>query len=128
MYRMSLAVFRRPDFTKAEFLDYWLNVHGPLVRRLAPDIRAVRYMQLHGDEGELSRRYEALRGVAAVHDGVAQMWWKSESDRLEAAATEAGIEATRLLLEDELRFCDLARSTVCFGTDHLIIGDHPIAT
>lgn len=118
---MSLSVFRRPDFTKAEFLDYWLNVHAPLVRRLAPEIRAVRYVQLHGDEGELSQRYEAQRGVAAVHDGVAQMWWKSESDRLEAAATESGIEATRLLLEDELRFCDLGRSTVCFGIDHLII-------
>ena len=123
LYRMSLAVFRRPDLSRAEFLDYWLNVHGPLVRSLAADIRAVRYVQLHGDHGELSQRYEAQRGVAAVHDGVAQMWWRSEADRLDGAATEAGQAATRLLVEDEHRFCDLARSTVCFGYDHVVIGN-----
>ena len=120
MLKMSLAVRRRPDLTHAKFLDYWRDVHGPLVIRLAKDIRLRRYVQLHGADGELARQYVAYRGVDGLHDGVAQLWWDSEADRLAAAETPEGAEAARLLREDELRFCDLGRSTVCFGLETLI--------
>lgn len=120
MFKMSLAVFRRPDLTRQEFLDYWRDVHAPLVRSLAEDIRLVRYVQHHGEDCALSRQFVTHRGVAGLHDRVAQLWWLSEEDRLAAAATAAGAEASQLLREDELRFCDLARSTVSFGIEHTV--------
>lgn len=73
MLKMSLAIRRRADLTHAEFLDYWRDVHAPLVVRLAPDIRLLRYVQLHGEDGELARQYVAYRGVDGMHDGVAQL-------------------------------------------------------
>lgn len=120
MFKMSLAVFRRSDLTRAEFLDYWRDVHAPLVLSLASDIRLLRYVQLHGEDGVLSRQFVDHRNVAGLHDGVAQLWWRSEEDRLAAAATEAGAEASRLLRDDERRFCDLERSSVCFGSEVVI--------
>nr|WP_314434099.1 EthD domain-containing protein [uncultured Brevundimonas sp.] len=122
MLKMSLAIRRRAGLTHREFLDYWHDVHAPLVVRLAADIRLLRYVQLHGEDGEFARQYVAYRGVDGLHDGVAQLWWKSEADRLAASATSEGVEAARLLREDEQRFCDLARSTVCFGRERPIYG------
>lgn len=120
MFKMSLAVFRRPDLSRQEFLNYWSDVHAPLVLRLAKDIRLVRYVQHHGQDCALSRQFVTHRGVAGLHDGVAQLWWLSEDDRLAAASTAVGIEASRLLREDERRFCDLARSTVSFGVEQVV--------
>ncbi|WP_295192662.1 EthD domain-containing protein [uncultured Brevundimonas sp.] len=125
MFKMSLAVFRRPDLSQQEFLDYWRNIHAPLVLRLAGDIRLVRYVQHHGEDCTLSRQFVWHRGVAGLHDGVAQLWWRSEADRLAAAATDAGAEASRLLREDERRFCDLTRSTVSFGVEHVVFDGRP---
>lgn len=128
MFKMSLAVFRRTHLTHAEFLDYWQDVHAPLVVRLSGAIRLKRYAQLHGEDGRLARQFVEHRGVAGQSDGVAQLWWTSEADRLAAAATSEGAEASQLLREDELRFCDLGRSIVCFGQEHFVRlsdQDHP---
>lgn len=121
MFKMSLAVFRRIDLTQAEFLDYWQDVHAPLVIRLSGAIRLKRYVQLHGESGRLAQQFVEHRGVAGQSDGVAQLWWTSEADRLGAAATPEGAEASRLLREDELRFCDLGRSIVCFGRERIVL-------
>lgn len=117
MLKMSLAIRRRPDLTHPEFLDYWRDIHAPLVIRLADVSRLQRYVQLHGQDGELARQYVAYRGVDGMHDGVAQLWWSSEADRLAAAAAADGVEAAKLLRQDEFQFCDLSRSTVCFGVE-----------
>ena len=41
--RISLLT-RKPELSREEFSDYWLNVHGPMVERL-PNV--IRYVQNH---------------------------------------------------------------------------------
>lgn len=123
MFKMSLAVVRHPDLTHEQFLSYWIGQHAPLVRRLAQDLRIRRYVQLHGEAGEVASLFARSRGLDQLTDGVAELWWDSERDRLEAAHSEAGIYASAQLREDEARFCDLARCTASFGQEHVIIGD-----
>ena len=120
---MSFAVYRRPEMNREEFLDYWQNVHAPLAIQHAEALRIRRYVQLHADDCEISRRVTESRQCQPPHDGVAEIWWDSEEDRMAAAETEEGQLASRILSEDELRFCDMSRATVSFGTEHLVIDD-----
>ena len=39
MIKLVMCVRRRPDLSRAEFQDYWLNHHGPLFQKFAELIR-----------------------------------------------------------------------------------------
>lgn len=123
MFKMSIAVYRRPDFTREQFLDYWKNVHAPLAVKYREVLRIKRYVQLHGGDYEATRRMTESRGCQPPHDGVVEIWWDSEEDRLAVSQTEEGRAAGRIMHEDELRFCDMSRATVIFGYEHVIIDD-----
>jgi uncharacterized protein (TIGR02118 family) len=121
MLKMSFAVYRRDDLSREEFLDYWFNVHAPLAKRYAAALRIRRYVQLHGGDYETTRLMTESRQCQPPHDGVVEIWWDSEEDRLAGAASPDGREGARLLHEDELKFCDMSRATVIFGVEHVII-------
>ena len=68
MLKLTFCLRRLPNLTLAAFQDYWLNNHGPLVRRLQPALGMVRYVQLHRLEGDLAA------GIAADRLGNAGMF------------------------------------------------------
>lgn len=123
MFKMSFAVYRRPDLTQEQFLDYWRNVHAPLAVKHAKALRIRRYVQMHAGDYDMARLMTQSRGCLPPHDGVVEIWWDSEEDRMAAAASEEGRLAGLELREDETRFCDMSRSTVAFGYEHVIIED-----
>jgi uncharacterized protein (TIGR02118 family) len=123
MFKMQFGVYRKPGMTQEEFLDYWRTVHGPLAVKHAKALRIKKYVQLHGGDYEITRRVTESRGSQPPHDGVAQIWWESEEDRMAAANSPEGQAASKIMAEDELRFCDMARSTVIFGHEHVVIDD-----
>lgn len=123
MLKMSFAVYRRGDLTREQFLDHWYNVHAPLAKRFAKALRIRRYIQLHGAECEATRLMTASRDCQPPHDGVVEIWWDSEEDRLAGSQSPEGQEGSRLLKEDELNFCDMSKASVIFGTEHVIF-DH----
>ena len=128
MFKMSFAVYRRPELSQEEFLAYWRDVHAPLAIKHAKALRIRRYVQMHAGDYEMSRRMTASRGCMPPHDGVCEIWWESEDDRLAAASTPEGQAASRELGEDELRFCDMSKATVAFGYEHVVIEDgQPVA-
>ena len=45
--KLTFCLRRLPSLSLAEFQDYWLNKHGPLVSSLQPALGMVRYVQLH---------------------------------------------------------------------------------
>src|SRR3954452_13488187 len=45
--KLTFCLRRLSPLSLAEFQDYWLNRHGPLVRRLQPALGMVRYVQVH---------------------------------------------------------------------------------
>ena len=122
MLKLTFCLRRLPSLTLAEFQDYWLNKHGPLVRRLQPALGMVRYVQLHRLEGDLGEGMRKVRGAPEAYDGVAELWWQSEESFRATGHTAEGREAGRLLLEDERRFIDLSSSPLWLNREQVIYG------
>jgi uncharacterized protein (TIGR02118 family) len=117
--KLTFCLRRLPSLSLAQFQDYWLNRHGPLVRRLQPALGLVRYVQLHRLDGELGAGMAAVRGAPEPFDGIAELWWADEAAFRAARGPEAR-EAGRLLLEDEARFIDLPRSPLWLNREEEI--------
>ena len=120
MIKLVYCVCRRADVSAEEFHRYWLEEHGPLVRSVAEDMRAVRYVQSHTAMPEVNDAFRAGRGLAEPYDGITEVWWESASELMEGGATDAGREAARLLQEDEANFIDFSRSRVFMTEEHEI--------
>jgi len=99
-----------------------LQKHGPLVRSHAETLRIRRYVQTHTlDNAGLQRGIASYRGAPEAYDGVAELWWDSLDDLLQAPATPEGRAASLELLEDERRFIDHARSPLWVAAEHEIV-------
>lgn len=120
MLKLTFCLRRLPSLSLVEFRDYWLNRHGPLVRRLQPALGMVRYVQLHRLDGDLADGMMRVRGAPEPFDGVAELWWTSEESFRAAGKKPEAHEAGRLLLEDEARFIDLPRSPLWLSREQVI--------
>jgi len=118
MIKLTFALVRLPRLSREEFQRYWLETHAPLVASVRETLRIRRYVQLHSLPAELSEPLRGARGGPEGFDGVAQLWWDSFDDM--AIRDPAAAEAGRLLLEDERRFIDLARSPLWWGEEKVI--------
>lgn len=122
MIKLTFCLIRRPEFTRETFQDYWFNAHAPLVASVKDALRIRRYVQMHSLPPEVSADTRASRGGPEGYDGVAELWWDSFEDMALTANDPAAREAGRLLLEDEKRFIDLAKSPLWWGEERVIIG------
>ena len=111
MIRLNFALRRVPKLSRADFQRTWREEHGPLVAGVARTLRIRRYLQSHAVDDPL---YDGLRtartGMHEPFDGIASLWWDSREDLVAAMTSEAGRKAGAMLLEDEKRFIDHARS------------------
>jgi uncharacterized protein (TIGR02118 family) len=122
MIKLTFALTRLPHLSRAEFQGYWLNTHGPLVASVQAPLGIRRYVQTHSLAAELSEALRASRGAPAGYDGVAELWYDSLEDLARRMEDPAAREAARLLLEDERRFIDHARSPLWWGQERVIVG------
>jgi uncharacterized protein (TIGR02118 family) len=118
--KLTFCLRRLPTLSLAEFQDYWLNKHGPLVGSLQPALGMVRYVQLHRLPGDLADGMRRVRGAPEPYDGVAELWWESEESYRAARRNSAAREAGRELLEDEAKFIDLPRSPLWLSREEVI--------
>lgn len=126
MIRLNFPLHRVANLSRAEFQRYWRETHGPLVASVARALRIRRYLQSHSVDDPLYDGLRAARtGMHEPFDGVACLWWDSRDDLLAALASEAGRKAGELLLEDEKRFIDLARSPLWLGQEIAQINPMP---
>lgn len=123
MVKLIYCVKKRPDLSDEDFHDYWLNRHGPLVRRLGPALKVLRYVQSHTMPLELHDLMKSLRGLGDIYDGTAELWWESIEDFLDAYSSPEGMDANNALMEDEANFIDFAASCMFFTEEHSIIGE-----
>jgi uncharacterized protein (TIGR02118 family) len=120
--KLVFCLRRLPHLSLAEFQEYWLKKHGPLVRSHAETLRIRRYVQTHTlDNAGLQRGITSYRGAPEAYDGVAELWWDSLDDLVQASATPEGRAASTELLEDERRFIDHARSPLWVAEEHEIV-------
>lgn len=122
MIKLVFCLARKPPLTREEFARYWRDEHAPLVRAHAEVLRIRRYTQsLTFGDPRLQPPLDARRSGGEVYDGVAELWWDSAEDIVDASATPAGRAAGRVLLEDERRFLDLERCSIFFVEEHTVL-------
>jgi uncharacterized protein (TIGR02118 family) len=123
LVKLIFCLRRQPNLSLAEFQEYWLQKHAPLVASHAKTLRIRRYVQSHTLDNEtLQKSLAASRGAGEGFDGVAELWWDSIEDFAGASATPEGRAAALELLEDERRFIDHSRSPLWVAQEHEIVG------
>jgi uncharacterized protein (TIGR02118 family) len=122
MIKLTFCLVRLPHLSREQFQHYWLETHAPLVASVAETLQIRRYVQLHSLPAEAHAAVRESRQAPAEFDGVAELWF----DSLEALAANSeraeAREAGRMLLEDERRFIDLAKSPLWWGEERVIVG------
>ena len=122
MIKIVFCVRRLPTLSPDEFYRYWLDNHGPLVRGHADALRIRRYTQSYTFTDPRIDPAVIARGCAvAPYDGVAEVYWDSVEDLVEAGSTPEGRAAGSALLEDERRFIDMASSSLFYVRENEIV-------
>jgi uncharacterized protein (TIGR02118 family) len=106
-----MCLTRHPKMTREQFQDYWKNNHGPFFMKNAQTMRAKKYIQSLTIDTPLNQSLRDSRGMLPEFDGVAEVWFESEQDLVEAMSTPEGQELSSALLEDENKFIDHTKSS-----------------
>lgn len=117
MIRLVFLLRRCSYMDQAEFHEYWLRRHGPLVASHQQALGIRRYVQTHRVESvdPVDRLREAWGISESLYDGVAELWYDSEEAMLTNTSPSAR-EAAMELLEDERSFIDLPASPLWLAT------------
>jgi len=127
MIKMTICLRRKKGLTQEQFSDYWLNKHGPLVKKHAGVLRIARYAQCH-TRAAVQELYDAARKSAGLppapepYDGFVEMWWNSMEDFKAASVDPEAMKARSELFHDERQFIDHANSLANYGEEHVIVG------
>ena len=77
MIKLTFCIYRLPHMSQEEFLSYWLDTHGPLVKKHASTLNVRRYLQQHPADDPINEAI-ALAGrqvrdpLADLH--IAEFW------------------------------------------------------
>ena len=119
--KLVMCVCRRPELSREQFQDYWRNHHGPLFQKFAETYRARRYVQSHTINSPLNENVRKSRGMSHEYDGIAEIWWESERDFIEAISSPEGQKLRTVFLDDEAKFLDFGRSAAFFTEEHILV-------
>lgn len=121
MLKCVYCVRRLPSLSEEEFYDYWLNQHGPLVKKHAALLGMRRYVQSHTIQNpQLNAAAQQPRGINDMYDGITEVWWDSVEALMGSLQTEEAQEANRILSADEATFVDCENSAIFFSIEHTI--------
>ena len=118
MIKLVMCLLRHPDMTREQFQDYWKNNHGPFFMKNAGIMKAKKYVQSHTIDTPLNEGMRDSRGMLPEYDGVAEVWFKSEEELMEAMSSPEGQELSAALLEDEGNFIDHSKSSAFIVREH----------
>ncbi len=121
MIKLVECLRRIPHMSHEEFLDYWLNTHGPLVVSLAADLRMGRYVQSHALTHPVHDLMRKSHGSLEPFDGVAEVWYETREAMEATYSTPAMKAANKKLREDEARFMAAPKSVMFFSEEHVLI-------
>ena len=73
-------------------------------------MRSKKYIQSHTIDSPLNDGMRESRGMLPEYDGIAEVWFDSENDLMEAMGTTEMQQLSAALLEDEGKFVDHSKS------------------
>ena len=118
MIKFVMCITRHQDMSREEFMDYWMNKHGPFFMQNAAAMRAKKYVQSQTIDTPLNEGLRSSRGMQPEYDGVAEVWFESEEDLMEAMNSPEGQKLSAALLEDEGNFIDHSQSSAFIVKEH----------
>lgn len=122
MIKLIMCVTKKDELSKDEFLSYWLNEHGVLIKKFASTYNVKRYIQSHTIDTPLNTNLRESRGMPQIqYDGIAELWWESEEKFLEAIKSNEGQKLRSVFLDDEAKFIEFSKSTAFFTREHIIV-------
>ena len=121
MIKLVLCVCRRPELSREQFQDYWRNHHGTLFQKFAETYKARRYVQSHTINTPLNENVRKSRGMSQEYDGIAEIWWESEKDFIDAIRSPEGQKLRSVFLDDEAKFMDFSKSAAFFTEEHVLV-------
>jgi len=104
--------------TREQFKDYWQNKHGPFFMENAEVMRAKKYVQSLTVDTPLNEALRNSRGMLPEYDGVAEVWFESEEELMQAMSSPEGQKLSAALLEDEGNFVDHSKSSAFIVIEH----------
>lgn len=120
MVKLVFCCRRKPGTSREAFQKRWLEVHGPLVRKLRSELPMMRrYVQSHTLPEAANEALRASRGTMAPYDGITEVWF-DDLESMGGDGGEASLAASQRLLEDEAEFIDFSRSNVFLTVEHEI--------
>ena len=113
---------RSQSISHEAFHQYWKQNHGDLMRSVAGALGASRYVQSHTIDSLVAKNGNRARGSSVEpYDGIAEVWWESESDMRPAGySKEELVQVQKRLLEDERKFIDVENSVVFLTEEYEI--------
>ena len=76
MIKLVFCCRRKEGMTREEFQARWLDVHGPLVKRLREALPMMRrYVQSHTLADTLNEALRESRGTGEPYDGLTEVWF-----------------------------------------------------
>ena len=81
-------------------------------------MRAKKYVQSLTLDTPLNEGLRNSRGMLPENDGVAEVWFESEEDLMEAISSSEGQKLSATLLEDEGNFIDHSQSSAFIVQEH----------
>ena len=121
MIKLVYCLHRRPDMSFEEFSRYWRNEHAELVKRHAPLLGVVRYVQSHAIAPEANAALREARELLDPYDGIAEIYFNN-LESMEKAHMSAEAEAAQQeLTEDEDKFIDRKRSCLFVTEENVVI-------
>ena len=85
-----MCITRKPEMSREEFKDYWMNQHGPYFMSNADAMGAKKYVQSHTLDTPLNDGLRTSRGMLPEYDGVAEVWFESEEALMERMTSPEG--------------------------------------
>ena len=126
MIRILTFYRRRPDLSHEEFLDYWRDIHGPLVAGAEGVGEYLkRYIQHHLTLDPILTTGKAWVPVALPDypfDGFSECWFESYEDR---NAFFAMPEIREKFASDEANFMDMTTPRMMFEDRPVVVYDLP---
>lgn len=102
MISLIVAARRRADLTREEFVDHWLNRHGPLVLSVPEFAKYLKRYVLHPFDAD-GEGHSLVLGAVPEYDGVGELWFDSHAAMIAAFNEPRYLEIIR---PDEDRFLD----------------------
>jgi uncharacterized protein (TIGR02118 family) len=122
MIKLAVLLHKLPHLSDEEFLRFWFEEHGPLVRSHAKARRIRKYVQLHPTGAEVRNGIVQRRqGHLVACDGIAEIFWDSIEDIAEAGRTAEGQRAAAEIVEHEKQFLKLPSLQFFLGEEHVFI-------